>query len=169
MGMPHHISTLLYCFNHQDEVLLMLRAKAPNEGLWSPCGGKLDVSSGESPYDCACREAGEELGLKLKPSDLHLTGMISEQGYEGHEHWLMFLFEVKPRLKSVPPAHREGHFRFYTRQEMEALPMPQTDRETIWALFWQHRGGFFAANCRCHHDAKNQWTIHESIPPSNPA
>ena len=26
--------------------------------------------------------------------DLHLTGIVSEYGYVGHSHWLMFLFEV---------------------------------------------------------------------------
>ena len=35
--------------------------------------------------------------LALTPADLHLTGLVSEHGYEGREHWLMFLFEVKPR------------------------------------------------------------------------
>src|SRR3954469_24112280 len=103
MALPFHISTLLYCFNDEDDVLLMHRVKEPNRGLWSPCGGKLDTDSGESPYACACREAQEEIGLELRPKDLHLTGMVSEHGYQGHAHWLMFLFEVRPRLKKLPP------------------------------------------------------------------
>ena len=54
-ALPYRISTLLYCFNRRDEVLLLERRKEPNRGLWSPCGGKLKTAIGESPYACACR------------------------------------------------------------------------------------------------------------------
>src|SRR5690348_11389149 len=74
IALPYHISTLLYCFNRTDQVLLLERAQEPNIGLWSPCGGKLDTAVGESPYRCACREASEELGLTISAADLHLTG-----------------------------------------------------------------------------------------------
>ena len=97
-GLPYKLATLLYCFNERDEALLLERAQEPNLGLWSPCGGKLHTDTGESPYACACREAQEELGLTLSPSDLHLTGLVSEHGYQGQTHWLMFLFEVKRQV-----------------------------------------------------------------------
>ncbi|PYI82095.1 MAG: NUDIX hydrolase, partial [Verrucomicrobia bacterium] len=102
MALPYKIATLLYCFNERDEVLLLERTQEPNMGYWSPCGGKLHTEIGESPYACACREALEEIGLSIEPRDLHLTGIVSEHGYEGRAHWLMFLFEVKPRLKTLP-------------------------------------------------------------------
>jgi 8-oxo-dGTP diphosphatase len=162
MVLTHKISTLLYAFNERDEVLLMERAQEPNLGLWSPCGGKLITSDGESPYACACREAQEELGLSIQPLDLHLAGIISERGYEGQAHWLMFLFEVKTRLKALPPAHREGRFQFWRREEVEGLKLPQTDRERLWPLFWKYKGGFFAAHCVCHADGRNEWTIEEA-------
>ena len=162
MALPYKLSTLLYCFNERDEVLLLERAQEPNRGLWSPCGGKLHTDEGESPYACACREAGEEIGLRLRPGDLHLTGIISEQGYEGNAHWLMFLFEVKPQLKALPASHREGNFQFFPRGTLQNLKLPQTDREKIWPLFWRHRGGFFAARCHCHPDGRNEWTLEES-------
>lgn len=165
MSMPYKISTLLYCFNSQDQVLLMERAQEPNLGLWSPCGGKLKTETGESPYACACREASEELGLSLSVSELHLTGIVSEHGYQGQSHWLMFLFEVKQRINSAPPAHREGRFAFVSRDTLESLRLPQTDRERIWPWFWRHRGGFFAAHCHCHPDGRNDWILEESRPP----
>jgi 8-oxo-dGTP diphosphatase len=164
MGLPYRIATLLYCFNERGEVLLLERAQEPNRGLWSPCGGKLRTDVGESPYACACREAGEEMGLRLAPNDLHLTGIVSEHGYQGQSHWLMFLFEVKPRLTALPPPHREGRFGFFTREQLAGLPLPQTDTETIWPWFWRHRGGFFAAHCHCHSDGRNEWTMAESRP-----
>ena len=161
--MLHKISTLLYCFNPQDEVLLMERAQEPNLGLWSPCGGKLHTELGESPYACACREAQEELGVSLSASDLHLAGMVSEHGYEGQSHWLMFLFEVRKPLTALPQPHREGRFQFFSPNAVERLPLPQTDRERIWPWFWQYRGGFFAAHCHCHPDGRNDWLLEESL------
>jgi 8-oxo-dGTP diphosphatase len=162
MGLPYKIATLLYCFNDNDEVLLMERAQEPNRGLWSPCGGKLHTDEGESPYACACREAQEELGWTITLSDLHLTGIVSEHGYAGQTHWLMFLFEVRKRLNSVPPEHREGRFQFFSRQGLAGIKMPQTDLEQIWPWFWEHRGGFFAAHCRCGANT-NVWTMEESL------
>jgi 8-oxo-dGTP diphosphatase len=162
MPLPYKIATLLYCFNEQDEVLLLERTQEPNRGFWSPCGGKLKMDIGESPYACACREAQEETGIQIGPSDLHLAGLVSEHGYQGQTHWLMFLFEVKARLKTLPPPHAEGRFAFYRRAAIDGLKIPQTDREQIWPWFWQFRGGFFAAHCHCHADGRNDWHLEES-------
>jgi 8-oxo-dGTP diphosphatase len=164
MALPYRISTLLYCFNEADEVLLLERAQEPNLGQWSPCGGKLRTESGESPFACACREAHEEAQLVLRPSDLHLAGLVSEHGYQGQAHWLMFLFEVGPRLRALPPPINEGRFGFFPREIVPTLPLPQTDREQIWPLFWRHRGGFFAAHCHTFADGRNEWSIEESRP-----
>jgi 8-oxo-dGTP diphosphatase len=160
--LPYRIATLLYCFNEAGEVLLLERAQEPNLGLWSPCGGKLHTETGESPHACACREAREEMGVQLTPADLHLTGIVAERAYQGQSHWLMFLFEVRPKLKTLPPPHREGRFKFFPRSELARLKMPQTDSEQIWPLFWRHRGGFFAAACHCGPDGRNEWTLEES-------
>lgn len=159
--LPYKIATLLYCFNEQDEVLLLERAQEPNLGFWSPCGGKLHTDEGESPYACACREAEEELRVKLIATDLHLAGIVSEHGYQGQSHWLMFLFEVKKKLKTLPLAHREGRFEFFPKVSLPGLKIPQTDMEKIWPWFWEFRGGFFAAHCHCHPDGRNEWRLEE--------
>ncbi|HOX03105.1 MAG TPA: NUDIX domain-containing protein [Candidatus Paceibacterota bacterium] len=164
MVLPHKISTLLYGFNPAGEVLLMHRRQEPNMGLWSPCGGKLETAAGESPHGCACREALEELGYVLEPRDLRLTGLVSEEGYQGQAHWLMFLFEVLRPLPELPPPHPEGEFGFFARSALDGLPLPQTDRERLWPWFWQHRGGFFAARCVCHADGRLEWALEESRP-----
>jgi 8-oxo-dGTP diphosphatase len=160
--LPYRIATLLYCFNERDEVLLMERAQEPNLGLWSPCGGKLHTEEGESPYACACREAEEELGMRITSKELHLTGIVSEHGCQGQSHWLMFLFEVKTKLKELPPAHREGRFEFFSRDALPGLKVPQTDFEQIWPWFWEYRGGFFAAHCHCGPNDRNKWILEES-------
>lgn len=165
MSLPYKVSTLLYCFNPADDVLLMERTREPNRGFWSPCGGKLHMDEGESPYAAACREAAEETGLNLAPADLHLTGIVSEAGYMGQAHWLMFLFEVKPRLRSLPPPHEEGRFEFVPKQDFNARRIPRADLEQIWPLFWKHRGGFFAAHCQSDPGGRDLWTLEESREP----
>ncbi len=167
--LPYKIGTLLYAFNPADEVLLMQRAKAPNLGLWSPPGGKLEQATGESPHHCAQREAHEELGIHLPLEEFRLVGLISEQGYENQAHWLMFLFEITTRLDRVPPNHREGVFGFFSKPEIDGLPIPRTDREKIWPWFWRHRAGFFAAHCESSlHDA-DVWHLLQSTPTRSPS
>ena len=162
-ALPYKVATLLYAFNQRDEVLLLERAQEPNRGLWSPSGGKLHTHEGESPYVCACREAFEEMGVRLSPSDLHLAGLVSEHGYQGQSHWLMFLFEILPPINTLPPPHPEGRFGFFSREALATLAnLPRTDRERIWPWFWQYRGGFFAAHCHCHADGNDDWTLEEA-------
>ena len=100
--------------------------------------------------------------LTLKPSDLHLTGLVSEDGYEGSTHWYIFLFEVLPRLAKLPPPCREGRFGFFDNTEMAGLDVPRTDREKLWPLFQQHRGGFFSGHCHCLEGDDFEWTTEES-------
>ena len=161
---PYKISTLLYCFNEADDILLLKRAQQPNQGLWSPAGGKLHTEEGESPYACACREGFEEMQVSMTPADLHLTGIISEFGYQGAAHWLMFLFEVKLPINEVPPPNREGTFQFFRQEEVADLAVPESDRASIWPWFWQHRGGFFAGHCHCHEGGRMDWLLEESRP-----
>ncbi len=167
MALPYKIATLLYVFDDADRVLLLERAREPNRGLWSPPGGKLETATGESPWACACREAREELGFALGPADLHLAGIVSEHGYAGTAHWLMFLFEVRRRFTQVPPSIPEGRFEFFNRDALDGLAIPTTDRSQIWPLIWRFRGRFFAAHCRCHADGSQDWVL-ESDPEWNP-
>lgn len=164
MALPYKIAVLLYCFNERGEVLLLERAQQPNLGLWSPPGGKLKTDLGESPYACACREAHEEMRIALSPSELHLTGLVSEYGYQGQSHWLMFLFEITRRLTALPPPMSEGRFAFFPREAIAGLPVPETDRAQIWPLFWRHRGGFFAAHCHVHPGGNFDWELEQSSP-----
>lgn len=63
--MKFKISCLLFIKNQQDQILMLQRRKSPNRGFWSPPGGKLKMEEGESPFECAQREAKEETGLNL--------------------------------------------------------------------------------------------------------
>ena len=156
------ISTLLYCFNASNEILLMQRNRPPNQGLWSPPGGKLHQERGESPHACAAREAEEELGIKARSTDFSLKGLVSEKGYEGEHHWMMFLFEFTHELSALPPDHPEGNFSFFPMRDLENLAIPQTDKTFIWPLFKNHRNGFFAVECDCRQGSSFTWQKLES-------
>ena len=93
--LPHRLAVLVFIENPQGELLLLLRTRPPNLGVWSPPGGKLETALGESPFECAARETQEETGLAAAPADFHLFALISEKAYEGETHWMLFLFRLR--------------------------------------------------------------------------
>ena len=148
-GLPFKISTLVFIQNASGAHLLIERKKTPNLGCWSPIGGKLDMTKGESPYECARRETEEETGLILTDDDLHCFGYVSEKSYEGTGHWLMFLFHSKKRIQDLPPAMDEGHFKFFSRHEIDRIKIPETDRTLLWPYFDEHSEGFVGLRANC--------------------
>lgn len=149
MDLPFKITSLLFIRNPAGHFLMLKRTKAPNKDCWSPPGGKLEMSTGESPYECAIREAGEETGMTLGAEDLHLWGMISEKSFEGAGHWLMFMFDVHPRLETLPPRLDEGRFAFFPRETIESLAIPATDRVLLWPYYDQYKHAFVAYRVDC--------------------
>ncbi|MEI6105829.1 MAG: NUDIX hydrolase [Opitutae bacterium] len=147
--LPYKISVLVFVENAAGELLLMLRAKQPNLGIWSPIGGKLEMATGESPFDCAARETHEETGLKITPADLHLFAMIAEKAYQGETHWLMFLFRCKTPIGRLPTDIDEGKFGFFTREQIKTLPIPETDQSALWPIYDKYRDSFVALKADC--------------------
>ena len=147
--LPYKISVLVFVENAAGELLLMLRAKQPNLGVWSPIGGKLEMATGESPFDCAARETHEETGLQISPADLHLFAMIAEKAYQGETHWLMFLFRCKTPIGPLPVDIDEGKFGFFTREQIKTLPIPETDQAALWPVFDQYRESFVSLRADC--------------------
>lgn len=151
MDLPYKIAALCYLFDDAGRVLLLHRVKPPNRDLYSPIGGKLETTVGESPTACAQREIKEEAGLDIALDELHLAGIVSEAGYLGKTHWLMFLYEVTRPVSIAPDAMRfdEGRLEWHEPGAIGELPIPATDRGVIWPLFWKHRGAFFTAHIDC--------------------
>lgn len=149
MSLPYKISTLVYLHNAAGELLLLQRRKSPNEGLWSPIGGKLEMGTGESPFEAARRETLEETGLEVGDHDLHLFAMIAEKNYEHRCHWLMFLFNCRKLITELPPEMDEGSFAFHDPAQIMRLPIPETDRESLWPVYFQHRDGFVSLRADC--------------------
>lgn len=149
-ALDYKIAVLVFIENASGEHLLLLRNKTPNIGTWSPIGGKLEQPTGESPFECAVRETREETGLIITADDLHLFAMIAEKAYEGSAHWLLFLFRCHPPIHELPPEIDEGRFGFFRRDEIDSLPLPETDRQALWSIYDQHRDRFVALRADCH-------------------
>jgi 8-oxo-dGTP diphosphatase len=147
--LSYKIAVLVFLENAAGEQLLMLRAKPPNLGSWSPIGGKLETGLGESPFECAQRETREETGFDVALSDLHLFAMIAEKAYEGQSHWLIFMFRVQRPLAALPPDITEGRFGFFSRAAIDQLPIPETDRTALWPIYDQYRDRFVALRADC--------------------
>ncbi|MEX2671630.1 MAG: NUDIX domain-containing protein [Phycisphaeraceae bacterium] len=158
--LPYQIAVLCYLFDHDEQVLLLHRRKAPNRDLYSPIGGKLEQADGESPTTCAVREIEEEAGLALTPSELHLTGIVSETALNNETHWLMFLYEVTHPVTVDRTEFREGRLEWHDPATIAKLPLPETDRRIIWPLFWRYRGRFFSAHIDCRGDAM-RWHLEQ--------
>jgi 8-oxo-dGTP diphosphatase len=162
-SLPYKIAVLCYLYDKDNRILLLHRAKEPNSGNYSPIGGKLEASIGESPHECAIREIKEESGVNVQLCDIRLSGMLAETAYANQTHWLIFLFEVK---RPVEPSEiksmeiDEGTLEWVPVEEVENKNIPQTDRRIIWDLVKQHRGGFFAVHIDCTVDPFT-WTVQE--------
>ena len=117
------LSTLVYCLEN-DRVLLMLRHKQPNDGLWVAPGGKLEP--GESPQECARREFREETGLEAKR--LILRGLVTEVVPPPHADWLHFIYVTPEATGDLAAEHREGELRWWPVAQVLRLAIPQADR-----------------------------------------
>lgn len=183
-NLPYKIATLVDLRDDRGRVLLLERKKAPNHGLFSPIGGKLDMATGESPAMCARREVMEEAGLDLPIERFHLLGMISETAFEGRGHWLIFYYRVMGSVWVEPHDMREGRLDWHEVGSIDGLRVPETDRRIIWPLVRAHEGGggglglggggggglpgFFAVHIDCTGDGGRgmTWRVEESTVPS---
>jgi len=116
------LATMVYCIKDGD-VLLMLRNKEPNLGLWVGPGGKLEP--GESPYDCAKRELYEETGLEV--NNLYFRGLITEISPRPDWQWLMFLYVATEFSGTIVEDKREGRLSWCALSEVMQLPIPEAD------------------------------------------
>ncbi len=164
--LPYKIAVLCYLFDERGRVLLLHRKKHPNRELYSPIGGKLEQAVGESPTACAVREIQEETGLTVQPKELHLTGIVSETGYEGQCHWMMYLYEITHPVHVEPGPMNEGLLEWHEAGDISGLAIPQTDLEVIWPLFWRYRGRFFTAHIDCRDGLR--WRIEQPADDAGP-
>jgi len=161
----YRVGVLLYFRSVEGQLLLIQRKRAPNAGLWCAVGGKLEMETGESPVECARREASEEIGIELDDSDLSLRCMLSEKDYEGTGHWLMFVYEIEKRLSEIPSSIDEGRFKFFDIENLEQLDMPWLDKMILTEKLLDPKGeAFHAIHAACGMENEaTAVTVEESI------
>lgn len=117
--------------NDAQEVLLTLRRRPPEAGLWSIAGGKVEFM--ETLQETAVREAKEETGL-----DVELTHLLCVSDHlipaEG-QHWVSPAYLARivgGRLANLEPDKTEA-VRFFS---LDALPehLTLTARNALAAL-----------------------------------
>jgi 8-oxo-dGTP diphosphatase len=164
-ALPYKIAVLCDLRDERGRVLLIRRAKPPNQGLYSMIGGKLDTESGESPAQCARREIEEEAGVDVPIERLRLVGLVSEAGFEGETHWLMFIYRVQGPVAVEARTIREGSLEWHEESAVSALPLPETDRKVFWPLLQRQQGRFFAVHIDCT-GGDLVWTIEQADGPA---
>ena len=104
--MPPTAAYTLCFLTRPGEILLLLRNKPPNRGLWNGVGGHIEP--GETPLDACLREVAEETGYRL--TGARYAGLLTWEGFEippGGLH----LF-VAPAPAGDPVACAEGRLQW---------------------------------------------------------
>ena len=65
-SLPYKVAVLCYLWDADGRILMLHRKKLPNVDMYSPVGGKVEISRGESPHECSVREVEEETGVRAR-------------------------------------------------------------------------------------------------------
>ena len=109
--------------NPKGEILLLKRAPylkfSPN--LWTFPGGKLE--KGETPRECAAREAKEETGLNLKLSEQPFCLFFYPNDCECCAELVVHVFRAdlvgEPAVKIAP--NESSEFKWFSKTELKGL------------------------------------------------
>jgi len=124
-----HITTLIYAFR-DDCAAMLRRAKAPNAGLWSAPGGKVEAH--ETPQENAVRELREETGLAAGQPEL--AAVVTEEDEPGAERWVMFVFRDPAPLGELSSDNREGTPVWVPLSQIGRLAQPPVDPHILQAV-----------------------------------
>lgn len=117
---------------HQDQFLLLKRAKPPHRGKYVPVGGKLEPY--EDPYTAARRELQEETGLVV--DQLQYCGVLIETAPVDY-NWQCNIYLADIDFMA-PPDCDEGLLEWIPFTEVEKIPTPPTDWQ-IYQYIMQER------------------------------
>jgi 8-oxo-dGTP diphosphatase len=108
-----------------NDYLLLKRLKAPNQGMYTPVGGKLDPH--ESPLSAAFRETFEETGIRA--SHFSFCGILEETSPADY-NWISFVYVAEIPFQKAPPCN-EGKLEWIPSEKLKDLDTPATD----WLIY----------------------------------
>jgi 8-oxo-dGTP diphosphatase len=119
-----------------SRVVLVRRAHPPIQGQWSIPGGVLEV--GELVRDAAVREAREETGLIVEPSDLLgvYDRVLYDRALYGNEkrvqyHYVLVDFLCRPVGGELRAASDAAEVGWFMREELPALELAEDTQDVI--------------------------------------
>jgi 8-oxo-dGTP diphosphatase len=104
-------------YDGRRRLLLVRRGHAPDEGLWSLPGGR--VEPGETDSVAVAREVAEETGLTVAVGDL--VGSVEREGTNGRLYVIRD-YQAKPLGGELSAGDDAADARYVTRDEFDALP-----------------------------------------------
>ena len=129
------------CYLERDGSYLMLhrtrKKNDENSDKWIGVGGKFEY--GETPYECAMREIGEETSLKV--NSLNYRGIVTFVSDEyGTEY--MHLFTSSDFSGEIKNDCDEGELVFVDKKDIPSLPIWEGDK--IFLSLLDTRCDFFS-------------------------
>jgi 8-oxo-dGTP diphosphatase len=113
-----------------DRVLLVKRGHPPLAGEWSIPGGVLEV--GEMLREAAVREAQEETGLTVAPSELlGVYDRVLREGSRVLYHYVLIDFLCRRVTGELKPGSDADEVRWFCREEIDGLNLAADTAEVI--------------------------------------
>jgi len=102
--------------NQKKQILLIKRAQAPKKNFWQIPGGFMDLN--ETAEQCACREAEEELGIKIRNLK-YLSSHPNRYLYQGTNYQMIdiyFISRINENFRIKPNHELLKYGWFYLRK-----------------------------------------------------
>jgi ADP-ribose pyrophosphatase YjhB (NUDIX family) len=114
-----------------SRVLLVKRAHPPLQSEWSIPGGVLEV--GELVREAAVREAREETGLTVEPSDLLgvYDRILRNPAQRVQYHYVLIDFLCRRVAGDLSAASDAAEVRWFSREELAALRLAEDTLDVI--------------------------------------
>ena len=118
-------AAVLIVLRSETQYLLLKRAKAPNQGLYTPVGGKIDPF--ETPEAAAIRETKEETGIEIEV--VRYCGVLVETAPSKY-NWITFVYLADIEWEEAPYCP-EGALEWIAEEDLHTLATPPTD----WLIY----------------------------------